>query len=122
MTTEIRAIIFGVAFWFVAAMVVHLLPALFDGGLKQALLFAVSIPFCWVSVRVAAFVIGVTVQEVLIPAVIGTIVATFLDGVAMTWFSGLYHGISAETQFGAAWILYGVGWILLFALLVRKLA
>ncbi len=114
-TQTIRAVIYGVIFWFVAAMVVHFLPTLFDRGIAQATLYAASIPISWACTWVTSMMTGVPRSRILAPTVIATITATFLDGIAMTWTPALYDGISPATQFGAAWILWGVGWLLFFA-------
>ena len=114
-TQVFRAIMFGIAFWFAAAMVIHWLPGLFDAGRYQALLFAVSIPIAWMSLPIAKLASGLERPRVIEVIVIGTIAATFLDGLALTWFPALYAGLSPTTQYGAAWILWGVGWLLLFA-------
>ena len=111
----IRAILFGSAFWFVAAMTVHFGAPLFDSGWTNALILAASIPVAWASIPVMRFASGVGSAHALDAAVVAIIAATFLDGIAMTWFSGLYAGISLATQNGAAFILWGVGWILLFS-------
>ena len=116
----VRAVIYGVVFWFTAAMVVHLRPALFDRDIAQALLFAISVPVAWVCTWVTARAASVARDRILAPTVVATIAATWLDGVALTWLPELYAGVSPTTQFGAAWILWGVGWLLFFAYLADR--
>jgi hypothetical protein len=116
----VRAVLYGVIFWFVAAMVVHFFPSLFDASAAQAALYAASIPIAWACTRVTALAAGVPRGRVLAPTVVATITATFLDGIAMTWTPELYADVSSTTQYGAAWILWGVGWLLLFAYRVDR--
>jgi len=107
----------GAAFWFIAAMMVRLMgTAVFDGGWRMALLFALSFPFGLGAVRLTGTLVGLRGAAFLPAVVVMTTTATLLDGIAFTW-TGLY-GLPLESRvYGAAWILWGVGCILLFALL-----
>jgi hypothetical protein len=50
--------------------------------------------------------------------VLGTVIATFCDGLALTWARGLFYGSDLRlTTLGAGWIFWGVGLFLLFAYL-----
>jgi hypothetical protein len=62
------------------------------------------------------------IHELLKPVVIMTFTATFLDGIALTWFRSLYSPSFEVALFGSAFILWGVGLGLLFAYLldIRK--
>jgi hypothetical protein len=42
------------------------------------------------------------------------------DGVALTWAPGVYGGASARLALGAAWLLFGVGAILVGALFTAR--
>ena len=108
----------GVAFWFVAAMMVRLMgTAVFNTqGVSMVLLFALSFPFGFGALRLIGWMVGLRGAAMLPAVVVMTMTATLLDGVAFTW-TGLY-GLPLESRvYGAAWILWGVGCILLFALL-----
>lgn len=107
----------GAAFWFIAAMMVRLMgTAVFDGGWRMALLFALSFPFGLGALRLIGTLVGLRGAAFLPAVVVMTTTATLLDGIAFTW-TGLY-GLPLESRvYGAAWILWGVGCILLFALL-----
>lgn len=118
----VRATIYGLIFWFAAAMFVRFLPQLFDGAASNALLLAVSVPACWLSVSVSRWATGVDRAHVLDANVVAIVAATFADGIGITYLSPLlYAGVTASSQFGAAWILWGVGWILVFAWRERAL-
>ncbi len=112
----VRSVGYGLAFWFAAAMLIHLAPALFDGGTINAALLAVSIPICWATMPVARIACGVDDARLLEATVIAIAVATFADGIGLTFAAdALYAGLSPASQFGAAWILWGAGWLLVFA-------
>lgn len=113
---HIRAVLYGIVFWFVAAMTIHLFPALFDGATLNAIVLAVSVPIAWASVPVSRMAAKVGAAHVLEANVVAVIAAAMADGAAITFASdALYAGVTPASQFGAAWILWGVGWILLFA-------
>ena len=119
----VKAAVFGVVFWFTAAMVVHMLPWVFDGGWSNLVLLAVSIPLSWMSIPISLRATGANPEHAVDVNVVGIIAAALLDGVAITFASDLlYAGISAASQFGGAWILWGVAWILFFAWRVRARA
>ncbi len=108
----------GVAFWFIAAMMVRVMgTAVFNTeGLSMVLLFALSFPFGFGALRLIGWLVGLRGTAFLPAVVVMTMTATLLDGIAFTW-TGLY-GLPLESRvYGAAWILWGVGCILLFALL-----
>ena len=120
-TQVTRATLYGLVFWFFAAMVVHFRPALFDGGSANAVLLAASVPVCWLSIPVSRWASGVDARHVLDANVVAIIVAALADGIGITFLPDqLYAGVSAASQFGAAWILWGVAWILLFAMMARR--
>ena len=115
-TQTLRAVAYGLAFWFAAAMVVRHAP-LFDGGVANAVLLIVTIPIAWASIAVGRIACGVGRDRVLDAHVVATIAATLADGIGLTFLADhLYAGITPASQFGAAWILWGVGLILLFAM------
>ena len=112
----IRAAIFGTIFWFVAAMFVKVFAPFLDGGISNAIILAGSIPAAWASVPVSLWAAGAPARQAIHVNVVGIIAATLLDGIGITYFSPLlYAGVSPASQFGAAFILWGVGWILIFA-------
>ena len=111
-------VLIGVVFWFVAAMMVRFMgTVVFDPkSINMVLLFALSFPVGFASTRLIGFLVKLRGAAFLPAVVVMTMVATFLDGIAFTWTS--LYGLPAESMvYGAAWILWGVGCILLFALL-----
>ncbi len=97
-------------------MTVHFVPWVFDGGFGSAIMFAIAIPISWASVRVAAIIVKPAAGEQLPMIAWGLVAATLLDGLGVTFIPGLYAGIGAASQFGLAWIIWGVGLFLIFAM------
>ena len=111
-------VLIGVVFWFVAAMMVRFMgTVVFDPkSINMVLLFALSFPIGFACVRLLGFIVGLRGAAFLPALAIMTMTATFLDGIAFTWTS--LYGLPAESMvYGAAWILWGIGCLLLFALL-----
>lgn len=100
----------GTAFWFVAAMLVKYSGPylLTEGNAGAYLLYVLTVPltfgFLFVLNRVYPY------QANQIHYVIATVIysATTLDGIAMTWFSGLYGNDVIIRHHGAGLILWGV--------------
>lgn len=114
-------IVLGIVFWFAGAMSVRFgAQAGFFGPTASVLAFALGIPICWLSVlfikNVAKLAVGQTVPGI----AIGLVAATLCDGIGLTWGNGLYGSDPVMTTFGAAWILWGVGFFLLFAYLYDR--
>lgn len=110
------SIVVGVVLWFAAAMTVHLLPFMFDGGWRSAIMFAAGIPLAMIFVPLTAYIVRPKSGEYLPMVVWGLIAATLLDGLAVTFSPALYAGVASATQFGLAWIIWGVGLFLLMGL------
>jgi hypothetical protein len=111
-------VVLGLVFWFAAAMAVRVgSTAGFFGTSASAITFAVAIPICWLSVLCIKKVARLATGQTLAGVAVGTMTATFADGIALTWGRGLYGSDPAMTTLGAAWILWGVGLFLLFAYL-----
>lgn len=112
-------IVLGVVLWFAAAMTVRFGgPAGFFGPTASVIAFAIAIPVCWLSVLVIKKIVRLEAGQTLPGIAIGTAVATFCDGIGLTWGRDLFYGSDPTmTTFGAAWILWGAGLFLLFAYL-----
>lgn len=107
-------IAFGLAFWLVAAVFIRLAPfGLFDRGPGTILLFAVTVPFAWVSVRIAARIATLGPAQLLPGAAVASAAAMLCDGTGLIWWSIYGEG---DRLPGAAWLLWGVGSILFAAL------
>jgi hypothetical protein len=119
----IRSVIYGLIFWFLAAMIVKFMAAFFDSGWINALILAVSVPAAWLSIPISLMATQAPPTMAVKVNAIATIVATFADGLGITFAPDLFYaGKTLATQNGAAFILWGVGWILLFAFLRERRA
>lgn len=108
--------LYGLGFWFAAALTVRFgAPFGIFGAQASAILFGAAIPICWVAVRFAQYLARLQTGQILPGVAVGLIAATCADGVALTWGRALYGTDPAQIVYGAAWILWGVGWFLLFA-------
>lgn len=111
-------IVLGVAFWFVAALAVRIgSPLGFFGPVASVAAFALGIPICWLSVLFIRKVTTLGTGQTLPGIAVALVTATFCDGIALTWGRGLYGSDPNQVTYGAAWILWGVGFFLLFAYL-----
>jgi hypothetical protein len=111
-------VLIGVVFWFIAAMMVRFIgTAVFDPkSINMVLLFALSFPFGFASMRLIGFLVGLRGAALFPAMMVITMAATFLDGIAFTWTS--LYGLPTESMvYGAAWILWGIGCISLFTFL-----
>lgn len=104
----IRLVIIGVVFWFGGAVAVRMgEPVGFLGPQASLIAFALALPVGWGGVLIAIAVARLRPDQILPGIAIGTAAATFCDGLAFTWASGLYGKESEYLVFGAAWILWG---------------
>jgi hypothetical protein len=114
-----KAIAIGLAFWYAAALFVRYAgPAgYFDGGLANAITFAGVIPASWLTVWIVKRAAGLQPPQVVPGLALATGAAALCDGLALTWMPSLYATGTEPALHGAAGILWGVGWILGFAIL-----
>ncbi|WP_410503137.1 hypothetical protein RIF24_07825 [Exiguobacterium acetylicum] len=106
---SIILILLGVSFWFVGAMSVR-----FGSGIGMfenagnVIAFLFALPISWISVIIIKKVARLNAEQ-LVPGVsLGLLVATFLDGLVLTWGTTLYGTDPLLVGRGAAWILWGV--------------
>ncbi len=114
-----KVVAIGLAFWYAAAVFVRYAgPAgYFDGGLANAITFAGVIPASWLTVWIVKRAAALHPPQVVPGLALATGAAALCDGLALTWAPGLYGTEPGQALHGAAGILWGVGWILGFALL-----
>lgn len=106
----------SVFYWFVAAQFIRLtLPAGWFGGVPGAVLFALSVPGAWLLVRSVRRVGALRTDQLVAGVAVADAAALICDGVAFTWFPGLYGAPDADLRLGAAWLLWGVGVTLVWA-------
>ncbi len=112
----------GAGYWLLAALFVRAFGAFFFTGNTPALLvlYAASVPGTWLLIRNARWLGRLAPAEVLDAVVVMTWTAAVLDGVAITFFGSLYGTSAPVVMLGAAWILWGAGWGLGVAYLMKR--
>jgi hypothetical protein len=101
----------GAIFWFGAAMLIRFIGpyALTDGNPLRLLMFVITVPVTIGFLFTAKLMGNKGWHQLLRPMVVMTYTATFLDGIALTWFHTLYADSYEIALFGSALILWGVG-------------
>jgi hypothetical protein len=116
----VRVVIFAVAYWFAAAMLIKATPQIgLFGGATGIFTFLVMFPVAWISVVALRWIANLRAGQIFSGMSFGTGVAALCDGIALTWGPELYGGASAHTLLGSASILWGVGTLLLTAYFVE---
>jgi hypothetical protein len=112
----------GVIFWFNAAMIIRFMGERFltDNNPKLILAFLLTFPVTGITFYLTKLVTKLAYSELLRPIVIMTFTATFLDGIALTWFRQLYSPSFEVALHGSALILWAVGLGLLFAFYLEE--
>ena len=119
-TRATKSIGIGLAFWLVAAMTVRMarpggpLDGMF-GAMASMWTFAASVPVMWLVVRFIQRVASLTSQQVVSGVVLAAAAASLCDAVALTWVTELYGSDKTRVLHGAAWILWGASFGLIFA-------
>jgi hypothetical protein len=119
--TQLPLFIFlGIIFWLNAALIIRFFGAsvFSEGNIMLPVFFVVAILITIITIYILKHISKLRYDELFKPLTIMTITATFLDGIAMTWFRGLYSTSFEVSFFGSALILWAVGWGLLFGLLI----
>lgn len=106
-------IVFGLVFWLVAALYIRFAPfGAFDRGPSTMLLYTITVPAAWISVQVAKRLATLAADQLLPGVAIASAAAMLCDGIGLVWWP-LYG--EADRLPGAAWLLWGVGMILIAA-------
>ncbi|WP_079478602.1 hypothetical protein [Halobacillus salinus] len=98
----------GLGFWFLGAMTVKFgaQVGLF-GPVASIFAFALGIAVAWVGVKFMISFCKLEIEQIVPGVAFGLGVATFSDGIAITWFTSLYGNQWEDVGLGAAWILWG---------------
>ena len=101
----------GIAFWVAGVLLIRFVGTpLFDHSHPWLLpLFVASIPVYWVIVKMFAVVGQVSGADLLRAISLSSVTAAVLDGIALTWFPGLYGLEQAGLLLAAAWLIYAFG-------------
>lgn len=114
----------GAFFWFLAAMAFRFLgPAVLAPGTAVVpLIFALGVPIAWAFVWAGTTAIGVRGAAVMSAVVIMSATALILDGLALTFFPSLYGLPTASLLLVGAFLMWGVGLILVIAFVQTRRA
>jgi hypothetical protein len=115
-------ILLGIIFWLNAALIIRYFGASVFSSNNPMLVFffGIAIPITMLSIWILKLISRLRFDQMLRPITILTITATFLDGIALTWFRSLYSQSFEVALLGAAWILWAVGWGLFFGLVLES--
>jgi branched-subunit amino acid transport protein AzlD len=106
-------ITFGIIFWLIAALFIRIAPfGLFARGPATIALFMVTMLVAWLPVRLLTLLAALSAPQLVPGVAIASAAAMLLDGVGLIWWP--VYG-AADRLPGAAWLLWGVGWILIAA-------
>ncbi|HEX8532317.1 MAG TPA: hypothetical protein VF646_19910 [Cytophagales bacterium] len=112
----------GAVYWLLAALFVRAFGSFFFTANTPGLLvlYAASVPGTWLLIQNARWLGRLAAAEVLDSVVVMTWTAAVLDGVGITFFGWVYGTSAPVVLLGAAWILWGAGWGLGVAYLMKR--
>jgi hypothetical protein len=115
-------IFLGVIFWLNAALIIRYFGAsvFSEANPFLGVFFGIAILITIFTIYVLKLISRLRYDQLLRPLTIMTITATFLDGIAMTWFRTLYSQSFEVSFYGSALILWAVGWGLFFGLVLEN--
>lgn len=113
----VLSVILGVIFWFIAALTIRFFgeSVFSENSNYKILMFILIFPLSYVFIFITQKVADLQKSELLNAVSIVTMTAMFLDGIALTFFRGLYSDKYEVSHYGAAFILFGVGVAFLLA-------
>ena len=112
---KLGSVAVGVSLWFIFIFVVRAIPWVFDGGIRSALLFLLTIPLTYGFVVFLKKAVSLTPQTVFAGAALATTAALLLDGLVFTFVSHWYGSTQEHIRYGAGFILWGAGMGMLIA-------
>lgn len=119
---KILYVFLGIVFWFNAAMIIRFMGESFltENNPKLILAFLLTFPVTGITFYLTKLVTKLAYSELFRPIVIMTFTATFLDGIALTWYRQLYSTSFEVALHGSALILWAVGLGLLLAFYLEE--
>jgi hypothetical protein len=86
----------------------------------MASLYLITIPLSFAFLWFCLKITGHPINQALKPTVIMCFTGLLLDGIAISQFSALYGTTSERVMLGAAWLLFGVGTILMAGYILQS--
>ena len=117
---KIGSVAVGVSLWLVFVFVVRAIPWAFDGGLRSALLFLLTVPLTYSFVVFLKRGVSLTPQTVFEAVSLATFPALLLDGFVFTFLSEWYGSTETHARYGAGFIFWGAGMGMLIAWSMRS--
>jgi hypothetical protein len=106
----------GVFFWLVFALVIRFGNGIgIFGGAIGVVTFLFSVPIAWFLILGIKAMAGLHTGQVMTGLGISSATAGLCDGIALTWMPSFYGNESSAALLGAAYIIWGVGIILILA-------
>jgi hypothetical protein len=115
-------IVMGAVFWLVAAVWVRWFPLAFTDPIRGTIGFVTTIPIGWLSVLFTRRVAHLSREQLLTGVSVASVVAMLLDAVALRWSPSMYAPTDAIIRFASAWLLWGYGVSLGFAVMMGSRA
>ncbi|MEJ6397871.1 hypothetical protein [Yoonia sp. 208BN28-4] len=114
-----RMVAYGVAGWFVAAMIIRGLgPHMFNQALLHLAMLVIAAVIAWPTVRIAEMMLDDQQSAgMLAPIAVFTATATVIDGIALSFAPWIYGDIGLHTGFAGGTILFGVGALLIVGMI-----
>lgn len=111
---------YGAFFWGVGVLTVrHGGRYLFQNNANRSLALAATVPAGYGIIRLTQALFSLNKQDTVTAFVLGTGVASILDGIAHTWFPSAYEdpelqtknplGACTTSRYGSGWLLFFVG-------------
>ena len=118
-TQKIGSVAVGVSLWLAFVFVVRSIPWAFDGGVRSALLFLLTVPLTYSFVALLKRGVSLTPQTIFEAVSLATFPALLLDGFVFTFLSEWYGSTETYARHGAGFIFWGAGMGMLIAWLMR---
>ena len=96
--------IIGIVVWFAVALFIRYYETMLFGAPSQnlAILYAATIPVCYVSVLIAQKLAKLSAQSLCAGLCVGNAAALLLDGLALVWAPQLYSMAASPVPYGSA--------------------
>ncbi len=102
-------VVMGLVFWYIGATCVRMGSEIGAFGSKTSILsYAAGFLIGWVTVIILKIIAKLKPNQIIPGCCIGGAVATFCDGIAITWTPWLYGTDPLQISLGAAWILWNI--------------
>jgi hypothetical protein len=99
----------ALAFWIVATLSIRWSAGAIVNPLRGALMFAVTLPVGWLSVRLTRRAASLAPDQLLAGVTLAGALAMLIDGAVLHWAPQVYGQSELVVRLGSAWLLWGYG-------------